>query len=222
MTEIHNETTIGETARDIQSRRESAESALYNSDGRQIYSDAEHAERLQQLKEERDQRAAELTEQADKLVEKRQAELAALEDADPIVSLSESELSKANGLRAFIREDAEESSLQDLARRAKAASLSGDGVTALLYSRYVSRRHARDLQAMREANDTGIQSGVDVEALNSVKGVADELAEQTAPRGVAKARLNLQKAQMAQRSANSSRLTDRERREQSNLADMKL
>lgn len=222
MTEMHNETTIGETARDIQSRRESAEQSLYREDGSRLYSDAEHAERLQQIKAERDQRAADLTEQADKLVEQRQAELAALEDADPIVSLSESELSKANGLRAFIREDAEESSLQDLARRAKAASLSGDKVTALLYSRYASRRHARDLESMREANEAGIQSGVDVQALNSVKGVADELAEQTAPRGVARARLALTKAQHAQQAANSARLTDKERRDQSNLADMKL
>ena len=122
-------------------RRQQQEAQLYRSDGSKYFSDQEHAERMAAIRAEHarafDAIEADLADRADRA----QAELEALEHADPAAGLSTEELQRAAATKAFVADEMADLSLADLARRCRAAaSSSGDKASMYALAHHAARR----------------------------------------------------------------------------------
>ncbi len=113
--------------------------ALFNRDGRRIYSDAEHAEREAAANREFREALARASSAAGETLREAEAVLSEGPD-DPIHELTASELQRANQLREFVREYAENLSLRELVDRVESALRSGAKPECYLWHRYLQRR----------------------------------------------------------------------------------
>ncbi len=111
--------------------------ALLRPDGSRMYSDAEHVERDHALLATYNQTLAEASQAAQAAIHEADA-LLSRPDADPLSSLSASELERANALLLFTERDAELLSLQELAGRMELA-LEGDKATRYVWWRAADR-----------------------------------------------------------------------------------
>lgn len=171
------------------------EQQLYREDGERIYSDEEHARRVEGLLQEFDQAKSQAEAEADRAVESANKTLQ-LEHRDPTDVLTAEELARANARRAFVAEDAEALPLSELTDRVRAATVAGDKATAFLYARYARRRVDSGLEAGRErgglpARDAALLRTLG-EALDELDGL---LVDPEAEHKLSEARASLDAAQ---------------------------
>lgn len=124
--------------------REREEAALYRPDGSKLYSEEVHDEKLREITARRDETIARLLERSEEAVSEARERVERVENRDPLERLSEDELARAGGRRAFVKEDAEELSLTELAGRINSATYEGDKAMLTLWSRYAERRAATE------------------------------------------------------------------------------
>jgi len=130
-------------------RREREEAALYREDGSKVYGEEEHAERLAVITSRRDADIAGLVEQSEKAVSEARTRVESIENRDPLDRLSEDELARAGSRRSFVKEDAEDLPLDELAKRIMVATAGGDKAMIALWSRYASRRVAAEREELQ-------------------------------------------------------------------------
>jgi hypothetical protein len=152
---------IKQQADDTSARREREEATLYREDGSKVYGEEEHAERLALITSRRDADIAGLVEQAERATSEAQARVENIENRDPLDRLSEDELQRAGGRRAFVKEDAEDLPLGELAKRITAATASGDKAMIALWSRYAQRRVGSEREKAQQSNQAGRSLGPD-------------------------------------------------------------
>jgi len=121
-------------------RFEAGQKRLYRSDGQPIYGEAEHQQRLDALLGEFDGMTGSVTEAAEQAITDGKAELARMDGSSPMDTLGESELSRANSLALFVREDCESLPSHELAGRVRSALAGTDRVTVILWDRYLGKR----------------------------------------------------------------------------------
>lgn len=200
-------------------RRESEEAGLYRQDGSKMYSDAAHADQMNELTARRDETVAELQEQADSAVTAAHTRLEAVENRDPIDRLSEDELQRASGRRAFVKEDAEDLPLAELTSRVKTALHDNDPAMITLYGRYAARRADAEREKMRQAG--GSSSAADAQALGDLREAVEAATARLNSGGRAMAlqaaREKLEEAREASIHVNKRSLTHEERLARSSL-----
>lgn len=149
--------------------------ALHTREGERLYGDAEHERRysavLDTLRRDVDAALTVAQEQQDAA---RQM-LAQAAGFDPLDHLSGDDLSRARTLSHFVREDAADLSLPQLATRLAAVAADRDAVRRALYLRYAERRLARETDRARRQPRTED----DLEALNAVRRHLDTLRGST-------------------------------------------
>lgn len=150
---------LKQQADDTSARREREEAALYREDGSKVYGEEEHAERLALITSRRDADITGLVEQAERATSEAQARVENIENRDPLDRLSEDELQRAGGRRAFVKEDAEDLPMDELAKRITAATASGDKAMISLWSRYASRRVVSEREKAQQGNQAGRSLG---------------------------------------------------------------
>lgn len=126
---------------------QSAYAALFRDDGAPKYGDEEHAERVAALMKDFEE-AVEVTIERTDAGQQEVQQLRDSANLDPSAGLTPEELQAANSRALFVREDCEDMSLHDLARRVRVVALSDDRVTQFLFHRYASRRTETIRQAV--------------------------------------------------------------------------
>lgn len=166
---------IKQQADDASGRREREEAALYRGDGSKVYGEEEHAERLAAITSRRDETIAGLVEQAERATSEARARVENIENRDPLDRLSEDELARAGSRRAFVKEDAEDLPMDELAKRVQAATADGDKAVRALWGRYASRRVAAELEKLRQSGARA--NPADVEGFGQLRDAADALTK---------------------------------------------
>lgn len=118
---------------------ESSKAKLHHEDGRPIYANDLHQQKLDELMDQLDGIVAKAHETAQQAIDAASGELE-LVGADPMSSLSTDQLARANQLMGLVREDYQDASNDELVKRAKAALASKDPVVIALNLRYGERR----------------------------------------------------------------------------------
>jgi hypothetical protein len=121
---------------------EEGKARLFDQQGRQIYSDEQHQERMAALLDKLDTNLTTITEAATTAIEKAEADLEKLEGADPFDKLTADQKQAASTRAVFVKEDCETLPATELVKLARAALAGGDKVRIYLYGRYLSRRIA--------------------------------------------------------------------------------
>lgn len=200
-------------------RRESEEARLYREDGSRMFSDAAHADQMTEITGRRDETIAELQEQTDSAVTAAHTRLEAVENQDPLDRLSEDELQRASGRRAFAKEDAEDLPIPELTSRVKAALHDNDKAMITLYARYSSRRADAEREKMRQAGGAG--GAADAQALGDLREAVEAATKKLNGGGRAMAlkaaREKLEAAQEASIQVRKKSLTHEERLARSSM-----
>lgn len=171
------------------------EQQLYREDGERIYSEEEHARRVEDLLQEFDQAKSRAEAEADRAVESANKTLQ-LEHRDPADVLTTEELARANARRAFVAEDAEALPLSELTNRMRAAVAAGEKATAFLYARYGRRRVDSELGAGRERGGLAARDAALLRTLGEVLDELDGLlVDPEAERKLSEARTSIDAAQ---------------------------
>lgn len=129
----------------------------------------------------------------------RDIQAAASVDREP--SLSDADYQRASARQAFVKEDAEELPLRDLAEKVRHALQAQDAALCFLYQRYGIRR----LQSPLPADKADPRAGVEVMAL--LERLSGRLVD-TRPRGVADRAKNLRAAALGFRERAGIRLRE--------------
>jgi hypothetical protein len=135
---------------------EEGKARLFDQQGRQIYSDEQHQERLASLLGKLDTSLATISEASEAAITKARTDLVKLEGADPYDKLSAEQQAKAATRQPFIREDVATLPPPEVARRARASIATGDKATAYLWHRYIGQRLSpADADGMPRARSGG-------------------------------------------------------------------
>ena len=141
--------TIGKRIEELRARAEAAaerferaRDGLLRQDGSPIYAEAEHAERLAALREERNVALREVEQELVGAVSEAQEDLAALENGDPASMLTGEELATANARRALAQDDVAGLAPEELITRLRAVRHGGDRGSMFAYA-LAARRRAR-------------------------------------------------------------------------------
>jgi len=122
---------------------------LLTKDGQPVYAVEEQERRAASLRQPLEAEIAQAHEAANEELAEARAALETLQGADPLDSLSESELGRAAALAPFVREDVTELAPDQLARRVGAVLASKDRPAIRLWTRYLGRRHDAAIAAGR-------------------------------------------------------------------------
>jgi hypothetical protein len=131
-------------------RAEAAKSKLYKPDGSKLYSDAEHAERMEAIAGEVAREAKEADEEAGRIAAAKEEELYRYRHGCPTEDLLEQQLEAANARRVFVQEDCEELPLEELTKRLRGLLAGAKKETVWLYARYARRRADRTSKLLED------------------------------------------------------------------------
>lgn len=143
---------------------ESEKAKLHKRDGSRIYSDTEHAGRLQQIDDEFTRVVDEVAEELDTVAEEKEADLNQYRYGDPTDALVGPQLENANAKRIFVKEDCETLPLTELARRLRGVLEGGKKESIWLHARY-ARMRVNDID--RRVRD-GVISPEETEGITEV------------------------------------------------------
>ena len=129
-------------------RAQAQKEALFNKDGRRLYSDEEHQRRMEVIAEEIGRAAAEVDEGAAKLIEDKEHELDRYLYNDPTDELLGEQLESANLRRHFVKEDCEEMLLEELVKRCRGVLADNTQEMIWLYARNGRRRATQALEKL--------------------------------------------------------------------------
>ncbi len=121
-------------------RREQAEAALYRSDGTKVFGDAEHRERLANIRAEHARAFDAIDADVGRKVREAEEALLVAENRDPADALLPSELQRANAKSQFVADDVGRLPLDALEKRCRAALASGDKANIFLWAHHAGRR----------------------------------------------------------------------------------
>lgn len=159
-------------------RAEAEKTRLLKRDGSQIYSDSEHAERTNAIIGEMARVADEVNEAAGELTEEKESELYKYRHGDPTGDLLDQQLEVASVKRIFVKEDCEELSLDELAKRLRGVLAEGKKEMVWLYARYARRRANRVLEELRNSRSAPSEAGRETSArLREVEELLPTLEE---------------------------------------------
>jgi hypothetical protein len=171
--------------------------ALYRKDGTPLYSETEHAARLEALQGALDQTIEGAQESLYGVTVTLETTLRHLEHGDPFDSLSLAEKAAATTAQPFIKEDAQGLPAAELEQRCMVALDSGDKAICYLLARYVAQR----VEAANRAGHAGQEPELPLRARQDLTTLVERLRETVrGPEGVQKttaARASLTRAQEA-------------------------
>lgn len=131
---------------------EAQKKRLYRVDGKEVYGQAEHAERLGSLADELREKVEAVVTEAEEHAEGYEREALALSYTDPAESVPVSDRGRLEASRAFVKEDCEDTPIPALVERISAVSAGSDKVAKVLHARYGRRRvEALDAESDRLA-----------------------------------------------------------------------
>lgn len=133
---------IRAAAEAAQQRYKDEESKLYRSDGTKTYSEQEHADRLREIRRERNNTLNDLAKEAAsaRLEAEREAENIRSEDLSS--RLTADELANANARHVFIAEDIAETPAREINPRVESVLASGDRASMYCHVRALRKRAA--------------------------------------------------------------------------------
>ena len=153
---------------------ERTKTTLLRSDGAKRFGDKEHQERLQHFLQPLTAAAAEAKATADAaLTAARQAK--AIQHADPVASLSDSELSRAYHLRPFVQDAVNDMTLTELAQRLAAVVASGDKAQIACYHQAAIKRSEAQRLAYRDGDITALEGVTSV--VQHIEAMGSKLAD---------------------------------------------
>lgn len=129
---------------------EEGRAALHRSDGQRRFSDAEHAERLNALRGERNRVLGELEEELRAAFEETNAQITNLEHRDPTELLTSDELGLASQKRAFASDAAETLDIETLKARLEAVLAGGEKGSIFAHWMAGQKRREKILERRRE------------------------------------------------------------------------
>lgn len=165
MKEMTNELTRGllKRAEAAQETFEKGERALYRKDGKRIYRDEEHSERLRNLRAERREACTRVLNEAREVALEADQEIENARNRDPLASLTTEELERANARRAFALDASETLDTGGLESRLRSVLAGGDRSEIGAYFVAGSRRRREILDRSRQT-----ARGANTPALNAV------------------------------------------------------
>lgn len=131
---------IKRQAEALQAEYTDKEARLYRVDGQKRYSEAEHAEQIKVLRQERNQKLAALAEEANAAMQEASRESAAIKSEDLSGRLTADELANANARHAFVSEDVAEMPSQAIEDRVDSVLAGGDRASMYLHARALRKR----------------------------------------------------------------------------------
>lgn len=170
----------------IAHQTEAEKAKLYRGDGRPVFAEDTHKERLAAIAEQQAGKLAALLAKTDSAAVDLADERTQLAGANPLDNLTDSELQRANLLAKFVQEDIATLPITQLAARFEALAMGNDKATLFLMGRYITPRlanvsstEAGSVKKIRAAMDTAagkLSPGIS-EKINAVEAKQSELAK---------------------------------------------
>lgn len=166
-------------------RRDAGLAELERPDGSKLYGPEEHAEREAAIEDEFKATMDAIEGEVDKRIAAGEETLLLAQSADPVDTLTTSELERANAKRAFVSDEALTLPPKDLERRLRAVLAQGDRPTMFLYALYAGQRVGNEKNPARQQLDRryGEDAVPDEEGAQEIRAAVAELWRALTPEG---------------------------------------
>ena len=154
---------------------ESEKAAMFRPDGKRIWADVQHDERIASMLETVTRAAANVKEEVDAAIEQAKA-IEVLAHADPMQALTNDELQRAYFLRPFVIDSVDSMSLIELADRLAAVVATGSrGEQACYYQAAYKRTEALKEASRGKATLDGVAGSNSTVNLEGISAVSEHL-----------------------------------------------
>lgn len=161
---------------------EAQKKRLFRADGSKVYGEEEHAERLDRLTTDLQEKAETVAREAEEDVAGYEREALALSYTDPSEMVPASDRGRLEASRAFVKEDSEALDAPALTKRLEAVAAGEDRVSKILHARYARRRvealNAESKRLATEGRSTGPEAARERRGLaEAVSGLEEQLKD---------------------------------------------